>query len=122
MYWYIAVWRNWLDFSGRARRKEFWVFTLINILVSLVLAIADSVIGVKDHDGTGVLDGIYSICAFIPSLSVNFRRLHDIGRSAWWLLLAFLPIIGWIVLFVFSVMDSQPGPNRYGPNPKFRVG
>jgi uncharacterized membrane protein YhaH (DUF805 family) len=112
MNWYIGVLKKYLDFSGRAQRMEYWMFTLINILVMLGLAILDALLGL------GFLSTIYALGVFIPSLAVGVRRLHDTNRSGWWLLIALVPLIGLIVLIVFFVQDSQPGANEYGPNPK----
>ena len=112
MNWYIGALKKYLDFSGRAQRMEYWMFTLINFLVMLALSIVDAVIGL------GILAPLYALAAFIPSIAVGVRRLHDTGRSGWWLLIGLVPLIGIIVLIVFFVQDSQPGANEYGPNPK----
>ena len=113
MNYYLDVWRKYADFSGRARRKEYWMFTLLNAVVTFGIFIVDTVIGTY-----GVLMGLYGLAVVIPSLAVFFRRLHDTGRSGWWWLIGVIPFIGGIVLFVFMVLDSQPGDNKYGPNPK----
>ena len=113
MNWYIGCWKKYVEFSGRARRREFWIFCLFNILAGIVACVLDGVLG------TGaMLNGAYSLAAFLPGLAVSIRRLHDTDRSGWWYLLAFLPIVGWIVLLVFACLDSTPGDNRFGPNPK----
>jgi uncharacterized membrane protein YhaH (DUF805 family) len=112
MNWYTGVLKKYLDFSGRAQRMEYWMFTLINVLVMLGLAIVDAVLGL------GFLSTIYALGVFIPSLAVAVRRLHDTNRSGWWLLIGLVPLVGLIVLIVFFVQDSQPGANEYGPNPK----
>lgn len=119
MNWYLAVLQKYFDFSGRARRKEYWMFALFNIIVSLVLLMLDSAMGTGSFEsGTGLLSGIYSLAVILPSLGVTVRRLHDTGRSGWWILIALIPLIGAIVLLVFMVSDSQPGNNQYGPSPK----
>ncbi len=119
MDWYLAVLKKYAQFSGRARRKEYWYFVLFNILISIALVIVDSVTGTLNNEtGYGLLSGIYSLAVLIPSLAVGFRRLHDTGRSAWWLLIGLIPVIGAIVLIVFMVQDSEAGDNRYGPSPK----
>jgi uncharacterized membrane protein YhaH (DUF805 family) len=110
MNWYIAVLKKYVEFSGRAARQEFWMFTLISFLISIGLGIVDSMLG------TSVLGGLYSLAVLLPSLGVAVRRLHDTGKSGWWLLIA-LTGIGVIVLIVFYCMDSTPD-NEYGPNPK----
>lgn len=120
MDWYLKVIRNYVGFSGRARRKEYWIFVLINIVISIVLAMVDGMLGLKvgGEQGAGLLGLIYSLAILLPSIAVGVRRLHDTGRSGWWMLIAFVPFIGFIVLLVFFVLDSQPGSNEYGPNPK----
>lgn len=125
MDWYsYAININYFNFKGRARRKEYWMFTLINnaIIVSLYLAtLYFSDIYSRDFNAIGfvltVFFVIYIIVTFIPSLSVTVRRLHDTGRSGWWLLALLIPF-GGIIIFVFSCLDSHPGDNRFGPNPK----
>jgi uncharacterized membrane protein YhaH (DUF805 family) len=106
-------------FQGRARRKEYWFFVLFNIIVSVILNFLDRAIGTYDAEaGAGVLGGVYALAVLIPSIAVTVRRLHDTGRSGWWILIGLIPVIGWIVLLVFMLLDSQPGDNQYGPNPK----
>jgi uncharacterized membrane protein YhaH (DUF805 family) len=119
MNWYLEVWRKFAEFGGRARRKEYWFFFLFNLIATVVLAVVDSVTGTfSEAIGLGLLSGLYSLAVLIPYLAVTARRLHDTGRSGWWMLIAFIPIIGVIVLVVFLVLDSTPGHNEYGPNPK----
>ena len=117
MNWYLECFRKYADFSGRARRTEYWMFVLFNIIVSLVLAAVDNLLGLKVSDA-GILSTIYSLLVLVPSIAVSIRRLHDTGRTGWLLLLAFIPCIGAIILIVFYAQDSQPGENQYGPNPK----
>lgn len=119
MNWYVEVWKKFAVFGGRARRKEYWYFVLFNLIVSVILAFIDGATGSFDPEaGIGVLSGIYSLAALIPCIAVSVRRLHDTGRSGWWLLIALVPLIGGIVLLVFTVQDSEPGENQFGPNPK----
>lgn len=119
MNWYLAVLKKYADFNGRARRKEYWLFFLFNILVSVALSIIDSILGTgRGESGTGLLGGLYVLAIFLPSLAVSVRRLHDTGRSGWWMLISLIPVIGSLVLFVFFCFDSQTGTNRYGINPK----
>jgi uncharacterized membrane protein YhaH (DUF805 family) len=123
MDYYMAVLQKYADFSGRARRAEFWMFTLINILISIGIAIVEAIIGTAGAvGGSGIIGTIYSLAVFIPSIAVSARRLHDTNRSGWWLLIAFIPIVGWIALIIFYIQDSTPGENRYGPNPKGEPG
>ncbi|GAC1476852.1 MAG: DUF805 domain-containing protein [Gemmatimonadaceae bacterium] len=115
---YIEVLEKYAQFDGRAQREEYWMFTLVNILVSFAIGLVGLVGLVKGPYGINVLAVIYSVALIIPSLAVTIRRLHDTGRTGWWLLVGCVPIIGAIVLIVFAVQDSQPGTNEYGPNPK----
>lgn len=119
MNWYLDVIKNkYATFTGRARRMEYWYFALFNVIVSVCLAVVDSVLGMQMMAGVGLLQGLYGLAVLLPALAVSVRRLHDTGRSGWWLLIALLPIIGGIVILIFMVLDSNPGANRYGPNPK----
>jgi uncharacterized membrane protein YhaH (DUF805 family) len=113
MEWYLKVLSNYVGFNGRARRKEYWMFVLFNIIISIVLGIIEALIGTNQ-----VLSFIYSLAILLPSLAVAFRRLHDTGKSAWWLLIGLIPLIGSIILLVFFCQDSDPNDNQYGPNPK----
>lgn len=119
MYWYLKVLKNYVGFSGRARRKEYWMFALFNLLVSIGLMIVDSVTGTFDAEaGWGLLSGLYTLAVLIPSIAVSVRRLHDRDKSGWWLLLLLVPLIGAIVILVWFVMDGDSGDNRFGPDPK----
>jgi len=118
MSWYLEVLKKYAVFSGRARRKEYWMFFLINLLISAVLIAIDSLIGTFSQTGFGLLQGLYSLAVLIPSIAVTVRRLHDTGRTGWWILIGLIPVIGGIVLLIFMLLDSQPGVNQYGPNPK----
>lgn len=119
MSWYLEVLKKYAVFGGRARRKEYWYFTLFTVIVSILFSVIDAVIGTSNiYLGLGLLSGIYTLAVLIPSIAVSFRRLHDIGRSGWWILIALIPLIGVIVLLIFAIQDSQPGENQYGPNPK----
>lgn len=118
MNWYLEVFRKFADFSGRARRTEYWMFVLFNVIINILLAILDGMLGTSNREGFGLLRGIYTLIVLIPSLAVSVRRLHDTGRSGWWLLLSFVPCVGGIILLVFMIQDSEPGENAYGPNPK----
>jgi uncharacterized membrane protein YhaH (DUF805 family) len=119
MNWYFEVFRKYATFSGRARRKEYWFFVLFNILAMVAFSIIDAAIGTYNVEaGIGVLSGIYLLIALLPGLAVAVRRLHDTGRTGWWLLISLVPIIGALVLLAFLIFDSTPGDNEYGPNPK----
>jgi uncharacterized membrane protein YhaH (DUF805 family) len=119
MQWFMTALQKWADFSSRARRREYWFFVLIYIVIYIVLTVIDMMVGLADPaTGVGVLGGIFALAMLIPSISVGVRRLHDTNRSGWWLLIGLIPIIGALVLLVFFLLDSQPGDNRFGPNPK----
>lgn len=117
MQWYLKVLRQYTDFNGRARRTEFWMFTLFNVIISVILLILDNVLGTS-FGGTGLLGLLYSLAVLLPGLAVGIRRLHDTGRSGWWLLIGLIPLIGVIVLIVFYATDGDRAPNAYGPDPK----
>lgn len=110
MNYLLEPFKRYADFSGRATRKEYWMFTLF----FFVIAIALVSIGQKDNP---VLLGVFYLGSFIPYMALTTRRLHDIGRSGWWQLIGLVPLIGWIVMLVFLVMDSVD-ENKHGPNPK----
>lgn len=117
--WYFEVFRKYAVFSGRARRKEYWFFVLFNLLASLLLGVVDGAVGTYNaSSGYGLLSGVYILATFLPGLAVTVRRYHDINRSGWWALIWFVPLVGLIVHIVFTVKDSKPGANQYGPNPK----
>jgi len=119
MNWYLEVLKKYAEFSGRARRKEYWYFFLFNIIVSVVLMVIDVGTGSFDEQiGMGFLSGIYTLAVLIPSIAVSIRRLHDTNRSGWWLLIAVIPIIGGIVLIIFMVQDGTSGENQHGSDPK----
>lgn len=111
--------KKYADFSGRARRSEYWWYYLFTVLLTLAINIVFGIIG--SDFLTYAVSGIVGLALLIPGLAVGARRLHDTGRSGWWLLLIlifWLCLIPLIVLIVFFVMDSTPGDNKYGPNPK----
>ncbi|VAX28234.1 Inner membrane protein YhaI [hydrothermal vent metagenome] len=119
MNWYIAVLKNYAGFSGRARRKEYWMFTLFNIIFLIVAMILDNLFGTAfEPTGYGLFYLLYSLAVIIPGIAVSVRRLHDIGKSGWMLLIVLIPIIGWIWLLILMVTDSDQGENQYGPYPK----
>ena len=119
MNWYLKVLKeNYANFSGRAQRAEYWGYALINSIVITVIHYVDLLIGTTmDWQQLGIIGAIYALAVIIPGLAVSTRRLHDIGKSGWLLLLA-LTGIGIIPLFIWHVSDSTPGDNQYGPNPK----
>ncbi len=118
MNWYLDAWKNYANFQGRARRKAYWMFVLFNLIALVILSLIEGAIGLSGENGYGILTGLYTLAIILPLIALAVRRLHDTGRSGWWLLIGLVPLIGPIVLIVFYVTDSQPGTNQYGPNPK----
>ena len=118
-YGYVSAMKKYATFSGRAPRKEFWMFTLIYLIIAFVAGIIDAAVfgSTPDGDTIGIVGAIVALAHLIPSIAVSVRRLHDIGRTGWWVLIAFIPIIGMIVLIVFFCFGSEEGENRFGPNP-----
>jgi uncharacterized membrane protein YhaH (DUF805 family) len=121
--WYLEALKKYAVFSGRSRRMEYWYFVLFNIIVGVVLALIDMLIGTfSAMSNIGLLSGIYSLAVLIPTLAVMVRRLHDIDRTGWWILINLIPLVGTIVLLVFALTPGTPGSNRYGPDPKQATG
>jgi len=119
MEWYLRVLKKYAVFSGRSRRKEYWMFCLINTLLSVALMVVDNRVGTALPGGSlGLAGSIYSLAMLVPMIAVTVRRLHDTNRSGGWILLLFIPVIGTLALFVFMVMDGNAGDNAYGPDPK----
>lgn len=112
MEWYLAVLRQYAVFSGRAGRSEYWIFFLVNTLVILAVGVIDLLFG-----SYGTLGTLYSLATLLPSLGVTVRRLHDTGRSGWWLLVCLIPLIGVIVLIIFTALEGESAANRYGAAP-----
>jgi uncharacterized membrane protein YhaH (DUF805 family) len=148
MEWAMLPLRNYADFTGRSRRKEYWWFVLLYIVAFVLASLVDLVAGLRGMIGPyGPLTALVLLALVVPSVAVGVRRLHDIDRSGWWLLAAYVPLIlsmllplagivqptlalilllvaciGFILLLVFSVMEGTRGPNRYGPDPKAAEG
>lgn len=119
MKWYLKVLKQYADFNGRARRKEYWMFFLFNMIFGMIAMILDNIFGIAFGGiGYGPLYGLYTLAVFIPGLAVAIRRLHDVGKSGWMILINLIPIVGVIWFFVLLVTDSNPGENQYGQNPK----
>lgn len=119
MSYYLEALKKYAVFSGRARRAEYWYFVLFNIIVAVVLALIDTLLGTTTGISSfGLLSGLYSLAVLIPTLAVTVRRLHDIDRTGWWIFINLIPLIGTIVLLVFALTPGTPGNNQYGPNPK----
>lgn len=119
MHWYLSALRKYATFAGRARRREYWSFVLFSLVIVVALTIVDMAAGLWNYDARiGALSALYLVATLLPGLAVAVRRLHDTGRTGWWLLVGFVPVIGNIVLLVFFLLDSTPGDNQFGPNPK----
>jgi uncharacterized membrane protein YhaH (DUF805 family) len=122
MEWFQLAWKRYADFDGRSRRQEYWMFTLFQCLIVFAAYIVGLVLTVI---GIGVvligLCFIYSLISLIPSLSVSVRRLHDTGKSGWFLLIGLIPFIGGLILIIMMAIDSDPGVNEFGPSPKYSV-
>ncbi len=126
MNWYLEVIKNnYANFSGRARRKEYWMFIVVNTIILAVLygimfSSIDSYTG--EMSGTGfaalIIIGIYSLATIIPNITVTVRRFHDQDRSGWMVLLSFIPFVGGLILFIFMCLDGTRGENRFGLDPK----
>lgn len=116
MQWYIRVLKNYAQFNGRALRSEYWFFILFSVIASIVLGFIDGFTGLYNETiEMGLLSGLYTLAVFIPSLAVSVRRLHDVDKSGWWLLMLLIPLLGALVLLYFMVIKGSEGDNRFGP-------
>ncbi|WP_420034810.1 DUF805 domain-containing protein [Streptomyces sp. cg28] len=115
MHYYTDVLKKYATFQGRARRQEYWMFALFNIVIALVLVILAAV---TKSTAIYIVYVLYILATLLPSLGVLVRRLHDTGRSGGWFFIAFVPFVGGIWLLVLTVLEGTPGDNAYGPNPK----
>lgn len=121
MKYYFIAFQKYAVFSGRATRSEFWFFFLFNIIAVIIFGITAGIVAAAlgwDTTSAEGLADLYLLAALVPWLALNVRRLHDIGFSGWWLLISMVPLLGPITMLVFCAQDSQPGANRFGPNPK----
>lgn len=120
MNWYLDAFKNkYADFSGRARRTEYWMFILFHVLIIFLLAFLSGALSELQLGSIGaILLVIYVLASFIPALAITVRRLHDTGKSGWFYLLTLIPYIGSFILLIFTVQDSEPMQNKWGPNPK----
>ncbi|MDR1056192.1 MAG: DUF805 domain-containing protein [Prevotellaceae bacterium] len=120
MKWYLKVLRQYADFSGRARRKEYWMFVLFNIIFCVAAVVLDNIAGLTISEAIpyGVFYSLYALAVLIPSLAALVRRLHDVGKGGGWIFIFLIPLIGGIWLLVLMCLDSEPGSNRFGQSPK----
>lgn len=119
MNWWLIAMKKFSDFGGRARRTEYWMFTLMTYVFFFAAFFIDNLLGTTfDDGGFGIITLLFGLAIIFPSWSVTVRRLHDIGKSGWWFFINLIPYIGSIILFIFLVTDSQAGDNEYGEYPK----
>ncbi len=127
MHWMLMPLRRYAEFSGRSRRREYWMFFLLNVLISMFVGLVFLVGYYGDMSQTEMdtwlmpvlyVAGLYSLAAVVPGLAVTIRRLHDTDRSGWNLLWGLVPLIGAFMLLVFYIQEGTPGPNRFGPDAK----
>lgn len=111
-----SVFHKYVCFTGRARRSEYWYWSLLSCIVSAILG---SIYNISENSFIGLLSTVWALGTFLPSLGVFWRRMHDIGKSGAWYFLNFVPLVGQIILLVWLCKDSQPGINQYGPSPKY---
>lgn len=120
MQWLKEVIAKYATFRGRARRREYWRYILYYVIAFVTLVLVDMLTGTFNIESQlGFLSGLFLLFMLIPSVAVAVRRLHDTERGGWWLLLAFLPLIGQLVLLFFFIQEGDEGDNAYGPDPKF---
>ena len=121
---FASFWKNYVNFSGRARRAEYWKAVLSLVLLVIPLSVLDVFLfpDLVLENGLGPASSLFTLAVILPAISMSVRRLHDTSRSGWWYLVTFLPLVGSIVLFVFMVLDSTPGTNKWGESPKSFAG
>ncbi|WP_327303199.1 DUF805 domain-containing protein [Streptomyces sp. NBC_01298] len=113
MHYFTDVVKRYVDFNGRARRQEYWMYTLIYVALLIVAIVVDFALGTYP-----LLYSLLALGLFLPTLGVGVRRLHDQGKSGWWILVGIIPFVGWIWAIVLMATEGTPGPNQYGPSPK----
>ena len=106
-----AGFSNYVNFSGRACRSEYWYWILFIVIADIVTGIIDAALGIQ------LVTSIFGLVTLLPSLAIAIRRLHDLDRTGWWILLGLIPLIGWIILLIWYVTKGTDGPNRFGPDP-----
>lgn len=119
MNWYIQCLKKYADFSGRARRMEYWMFVLVSVIIVFVIATLEKMFGyIPGKDETNIFIDLYFLAVLVPSIAVSVRRLHDIGKSGWWYFICFIPFLGWIWYLVLMCLDGTAGTNKYGAEPE----
>ena len=124
MEWMLMPLKRYADFSGRSRRKEYWMFVLGVFIAAIILSIIEGVLGLSGMVGGvyGPLTTIFFLAIIIPSIAVQVRRFHDQDKSGWFVLLALIPFLGGLIVLVFMCLEGTKGPNRFGPDPKDPAG
>ena len=121
MHWYLRVLRQYAVFNGRAHRREYWLFFRFNVLVLIALILIVNILLILEIESASRVSAglfiLYWLATITPYLAVTVRRLHDTGRSGWWLLIAVVPLIGGVVLLILLLFASESGQNKYGPDP-----
>ncbi|MCQ2202552.1 MAG: DUF805 domain-containing protein [Bacteroidales bacterium] len=122
-YFKKAVFENYANFSGRARRKEYWYFCLTLFILNMLMQVVSAISSVESSSsilvlGLSIVLLLAYMCLIIPNISLSIRRLHDIGKSGWYLLIGFIPLVGGIILLVWFCREGETGPNKWGPDPK----
>lgn len=131
MEWVLMPLKRYAEFTGRSRRKEFWTWYLFVLIMYFVLMYLDAALGLGGT-ATGYAQGgsvgfnmtggwltiLFMLAVLVPNIAVAVRRMHDIGKSGWMVLIGIIPLIGWIIVLFFYAQPGEPGPNRYGPDPK----
>lgn len=118
MNWFLVAMQKYAVLSGRAHRREYWLFVLVSCLIGVTFLIIDIATGTYSRDsGLGLLSGIFVLATLLPSIGAGVRRLHDTGQSGWWYAIVLIPFIGGIVLLIMCAMPGQSGENRFGPDP-----
>jgi uncharacterized membrane protein YhaH (DUF805 family) len=122
MNWYLQAFKKFAEFNGRARRTEYWMFTLFNLIFAIIAIILDNATGMTFGElPYGLFYLLFILAVLIPGLAVAVRRLHDVGKSGWFILISLIPLVGGIWLLVLFCTDGQPGENKYGSNPKENI-
>lgn len=120
MEWMTLPLKRYTDFSGRSRRKEYWMFLLGVVIVAVVLGFVEGMLGLSGMVGGlyGPITTLFLLAIIIPSIAVQVRRFHDQDKSGWFVLLGFIPFIGGLIVLVFMCLEGTSGPNRFGEDPK----
>lgn len=121
MKWYLKAIKNYAGFTGRARRKEFWLFCLFSYMVLVIYGFFKAILHLPEYEIETFLGMVYLLAILVPGLAVTIRRLHDTGKSGYWICIGLIPLIGKIVLLIMLCQNSVKEENQYGPNPKAAI-